>query len=143
MHEGLDQRPQTSLTTLHSHQLNLSSDQVVTRRRQNQIRPRLYDHLPKRRPSDERLVDSPMRPAKLRRSLAQNYSRGSIALRVKIDQQNPTAGISNRDSEINRSRSLSNAAFLISDRDYPRHVLPHKTRPLAQQRNVAHAARVQ
>src|SRR6266446_4985128 len=73
-----------------------------------------------------------MRPAKLRRSLARNYSRGSIALRIKIDQQHPTARISNSNSEINRRRSLANAAFLISDRDYPRYVLPHKTRPLAR-----------
>src|ERR1700682_2652549 len=129
MYQRLQQRPQTPLTTLHRDELDLSADQIIPRRRQNQIRPRLQHDLRKRRPTNQSLVDSPMRPAKLRRSLARNYSRGCIALRIKIDQQHSTAPISNRNSEINRRRSLTNAAFLISDRDYPRYVLPHKNHP--------------
>jgi hypothetical protein len=46
-------------------------------------------------------------------------------LGVEVDQQDLLTGIGQREGQINSRRSLADAAFLISDCDYP----PHTTCP--------------
>src|SRR5208282_2550310 len=76
--------------------------------------------------ADQRLVDSLALAAGGANVLGRADTRSGVALRIEVHQQHAPSRIGQRDRQIDGSRGLADAAFLIGYCDYPRHGLPHK-----------------
>src|ERR1035437_1386164 len=130
MAHWLQERSQASLATLHRPQPDPGPPPVVARRRQRQRRTDLPEDFRDRQAADQRLVDSLALAARGAHILGRADTRSGVALRIEVHQQDAPSRIGQRDREIDRSRGLADAAFLISYCDYPPHDLPRRDLPL-------------